>query len=82
MKKTLFLTLICFISVSIFGQHGYAKEELILSWEDDFNSNQLDTSRWSKIPRGTADWQNYMSDFDKCYDIKDSNLILRGIVNT
>lgn len=54
----------------------------ILVWEENFDQNTLDTTRWSKIPRGTADWQNYMTDFDSCYSFQDGNLVLRGINNT
>ena len=53
-----------------------------LIWKDDFNKNgELDTTKWSKIPRGTSDWDNYMSSRDDLYEVKDGNLILRGIVN-
>jgi hypothetical protein len=52
-------------------------------WEEDFNNQQgLDTSRWSKIPRGTSDWDRKMSDFDSCYAMRDGKMILRGIKNT
>jgi len=50
-----------------------------LVWEEEFNS--LDTTRWSKIPRGLSDWDRHMSDFDSCYAIRDGKLILRGIYN-
>lgn len=53
-----------------------------LVWEDNFDQTAgFDTASWSKIPRGTADWNNYMSDFDSCYGMRDGNLILRGLVN-
>lgn len=53
-----------------------------LIWKEDFNRNGfLDTTKWSKIPRGTADWNNYMSSRDDLYEVKDGNLILHGIVN-
>ena len=36
--------------------------------EDDFEQkNSFDESVWTKIPRGTADWNNYMSYYDSCY---------------
>ena len=56
------------------------KPNLTLSWEENFNS--LDDTKWSKIPRGTADWQKHMSDLDKLYAIRDGKLVLRGIKNT
>lgn len=52
-----------------------------LVWEDDFNGTQLDESVWSRIPRGTADWQNMMSGDDRCYELRDGRLVLHGIVN-
>ncbi len=53
----------------------------ILVWEDDFKGKSIDESKWAKIPRGTSDWNNYMSDYDGLYEVKDGNLILRGIKN-
>lgn len=53
---------------------------LTLTWEENFNT--LDASRWSKIPRGTADWQKHMSDYDSLYAIRDGKLVLKGIKNT
>lgn len=58
------------------------KQEWELIWEDDFDSAVLDSTVWSKIPRGNPPWQKYMSDHDSCYAIRDGNLILRGIKNT
>ena len=43
--------------------------------------NSFDESVWTKIPRGTSDWNNYMSYYDSCYAMQDGNLILRGIAN-
>lgn len=56
------------------------KPNLTLSWEENFNS--LDDTRWSKIPRGTADWQKHMSDLDELYAIRDGKLVLKGVKNT
>lgn len=51
-------------------------------WEENFNqTTHIDSAIWSKIPRGTPDWMNYMSDFDSCYDMQNGNLVLFGIVN-
>ncbi|MDE6039915.1 MAG: hypothetical protein K2F75_08025, partial [Paramuribaculum sp.] len=35
-----------------------------LIWEETFNGESVDTAVWSRIPRGTADWNNYMTDLD------------------
>ncbi len=50
-------------------------------WEEDFNRTELDTAVWSVIPRGTLEWQNKMSTDERCYELRDGNLILRGIIN-
>lgn len=52
-----------------------------LVWEEDFEGNEIDYTTWSKIGRGLSDWNNYMSDYDSLYEVKDGNLILRGFVN-
>ncbi|GAB3420651.1 glycoside hydrolase family 16 protein [Niabella aquatica] len=54
-----------------------------LVWKENFNqSGSFDKTKWSKIPRGTSDWNRHMSDFDSCYDMRDGKLVLRGINNT
>jgi len=54
----------------------------VLVWEDNFDTDGvIDETIWSKIPRGRSDWNNYMSDHEPLYDVKDGNLILRGMVN-
>ena len=53
-----------------------------LVWEENFDKDGvIDETVWSKIPRGTSDWNNYMSNYDSLYDVKDGNLILTGMVN-
>lgn len=59
--------------------HDDIPEGWTLVWEENFDSAYLDTTIWSRIDRGTADWNNYMSKSDTCYDLSDGNLILRGI---
>lgn len=53
-------------------------------WEENFDGTTLDTSVWSKIPRtpNPPEWKKYMSAHPGCYDLKDGNLILKGIKNT
>lgn len=50
-----------------------------LVWEETFDSTAPDTAIWSRIDRGTADWNNYMTKADTCYAMRDGNLVLRGI---
>lgn len=53
-----------------------------LVWEENFDqTGSFDPAVWSKIPRGRADWNNYMSDFDSCYAMREGNVVLRGLVN-
>ena len=52
-----------------------------LEWSETFDKTQIDTEIWSKIPRGEADWRKYMSDDASLFEIRDGNLVLRGIVN-
>lgn len=56
-------------------------DEWELVWEEDFNQPTLDQSTWTRIPRGQSDWNNYMSTNDACFELKDGNLILKGIRN-
>jgi beta-glucanase (GH16 family) len=58
-----------------------SSSEWHLVWEENFDGDGIDSKRWSKIPRGNADWAKHMSDFDGCYQVKDGQLILRGLRN-
>lgn len=71
MKKTLFTLL---AACGMFSCTHTPKWELV--WEDDFNGTEPDTAIWSRIPRGTADWQNTQSFDDRCYDMRDGLLVL------
>lgn len=61
---------------------GRATKQWKLVWEDQFNANTLDTSKWSRIPSGGADWNRHMSTDDACFEMKDGQLILKGMNNT
>lgn len=50
-----------------------------LVWEDNFDGTEPNPEIWSRIDRGKADWNNYMTKADTCYDMRDGNLVLRGI---
>ena len=56
-------------------------DEWTLVWEDDFNGSTFDESVWSKIPRGHSDWNDQMDTNDACFEFKNSNVVLKGIVN-
>lgn len=57
------------------------KHKYKLVWKEDFKGKTFDQKSWSKIPRGTANWNRHMSDDDRLYDVKDGRLILRGLIN-
>lgn len=52
-----------------------------LIWQDDFDQAGLDTTKWSKTPRGAVDWNRHMTSDPACFDLKEGNLYLKGIVN-
>ena len=82
MKKYSLLALIIVVTLSIAAgcQRGKARWNLV--WEENFDQlAHFDERTWSKIPRGTSDWNNYMSDFDACYAMREGNLVLRGLTN-
>lgn len=76
MKKIIFLFAITTLLSCQTKQSGWVEV-----WSDDFNSSSLDTAIWSKIPRGSSDWNNYMSDFDSLYELRNGSLVLKGIAN-
>ena len=72
-----FLVLLCLLSACASQKPGWR-----LAWQEEFGQKgKFDTRVWSKIPRGKADWNNYMSNLDTLYDVRKGNLILRGIQN-
>lgn len=84
MKKSLLCILACIglVCLNSACRTSVRAKGWRLVWTEDFNQKDgFDKSVWSKIPRGTSDWNNYMSDFDSCYAMRDGNLVLRGIVN-
>lgn len=57
-------------------------EDWKLIWEDNFDAKEIDTTKWTKIPKNNADWGNYMTSDPEYYEISDGKLYLKGIVNT
>lgn len=80
MKKLSLLSLVT-VCLSVLWQSCSDASEWQLVWEEDFNNTELDTTVWSRIERGRADWQNTQSFDDRCYEMRDGKLILKGIVN-
>ena len=57
--------LVCLMSAC---KTSVKSKEWKLVWVEDFDQkNSFDESVWTKIPRGTSDWNNYMSYYDSCY---------------
>lgn len=58
------------------------KEEWKLVWSEDFESEQLDTTVWTRIPRGGSDWMDTQDPVDeRLLTWRNGNIVLRGIVN-
>ena len=82
MKKSFLGLLACLGMMIVLPCCEPSPAEWKLVWEDNFDqADSFDPVSWSKIPRGTSDWNNYMSDFDSCYAMRDGKLVLRGLVN-
>ncbi len=82
MKQTFIQLFVLALFVVMISCKPQKSDGLKLVWQEEFDSEQIDWTKWSKVPRGNADWKNYMSDYDSLFAIRDGNLILRGIVNT
>lgn len=85
-KSTSVLLLLLFMGVVFIScrssRMSVVSSDWSLTWEENFDQKQgVNPKVWSKIPRGKSDWNNYMTDFDSCYAMRDGNLVLRGIVN-
>ena len=52
-----------------------------LDWMDDFDAPRLDPAVWTKVTRGTSDWDRHMSHGDSLYELRDGSLVLRGMRN-
>ena len=64
MKKTVVFAMVVLLSLVANAQ----KPKYKLLWKENFAGKELRSDRWSKIPRGTSDWNNYMTFDDGCYD--------------
>ena len=68
-------------SASCRSVSGVVASRWQLVWEDCFEGDAIDTTVWSVIDRGPADWRNYMSAAAECFDVSGGDLVLRGIRN-
>ncbi len=62
-------------------KQGREKKDWKIVWQDDFESDVLDLSKWTRIPPNNADWGKHMTSDNRCYSILDGQLYLKGIVN-
>lgn len=60
---------------------GRETKEWKLVWQDDFRKTSLDTTKWTRIPAGSSDWNRHMSTDDACFKLEDGKLHLLGINN-
>ena len=74
--STLFTCLACMSPLQSRSQSDYR-----LIWKENFKAKTFNAKHWSKIPRGNADWNRHMSDYEGCYAVKKGNLVLRCINN-
>ncbi len=81
MKRSILFIWVCLCVIGMAASCGQ-DDGWTLEWVEEFDGEDgLDTAVWSRIPRGRSDWNNYMSDCDSLFEVRDGNLILRGIVN-
>ncbi|WP_156309447.1 glycoside hydrolase family 16 protein [Sphingobacterium endophyticum] len=52
-----------------------------LVWQDDFNGSEIDSTKWSRIPKGESDWNRHMSTSDAVFRMEGGKLFLLGINN-
>lgn len=68
-------------SIEKTAEEKVSLEKWRLEWEENFDGEDFDPKRWSKIPRGGADWARHMSGFSGCYQVIDGKMVLRGLRN-
>lgn len=65
----------------IVQKEGREAKKWKLVWEDDFDGNEIDSTKWSRIPKGESDWNKHMSTVDDVFRLENGSLYLRGINN-
>ncbi len=85
--ETLLITLVLLIfSLSTEKkEYSYQENEWNLIWEDNFDGNTLDTTKWTLIntkPAGRAsDWNRHMFSDERVWSVKEGSLYLTAIRN-
>lgn len=52
-----------------------------LVWTEDFDGPEIDAGVWTRVGRGSSDWNDMMSLREDLAGIEDGALVLKGIVN-
>lgn len=83
MKTKTFFLLLSLLSIHVIGNNPgqKPKNKWKLVWQEEFNGNELDTTIWSRIPRGKSDWNNYMALHKELVEVKDGCVILKAVKN-
>lgn len=79
MKKLLYAAAAAALAATACTGSKEAAPEWTLVWEEDFDSTALDPAVWSRIERGPHDWNDMMTTADTCYELRDGNMVLKGI---
>lgn len=83
--RLIFVLVIIFGSTMLLSSKRTSKEQndsWRLIWMESFNTQTLDTNIWKYMARGRDDSRKYHSSNPKCYEIKNSKLIIKGIKNS
>ena len=87
MKKNVILPLVLMLCTVVMptlaqtetGNPRRAHKGWRLVWAEEFDSNELDTTSWSRCKAGGADWMRHMSPLDSLCRVEDGTLRLYGI---
>ena len=87
MKKNVILPLVLMLCTAVMplfaqtetGNPRRAHKGWRLVWAEEFDSDQLDTTSWSRCKAGGADWMRHMSPLDSLCRVEDGTLRLYGI---
>ena len=64
--RCLLVSALMLMAASTFA--GQPKYKLV--WKENFRGNHFNEKFWSKIPRGTSDWNRRMSDHPSLYKVE------------
>lgn len=81
MKKLLYAALVAGATLVACSQQKEETSEWNLVWEENFDSTDINPAVWTRINRGSSDWNNTMTTADTCYSLVDGNMVLKGIAS-